>query len=99
MSIRFIIPGPLREFAGGKQDLVFDIHVTTVGEALHVLWNTYPGLKDRVLTEQGEVRKHINIFAGDENIKYTGGFETPMKDGSDIYIIPAVSGGNMVMGL
>ena len=93
MSITFIIPGPLREFANGQRDVVLDVPAHTVGGALSELWGLYPGLQDRVLTEQGDVRQHINIFAGDENIKYTGGFNTPLKDEIEIYIIPAVSGG------
>jgi sulfur-carrier protein len=93
MNLTFIIPGPLREFAGGKRDVVLDVPVHTVGEALNILWERYPGLKDRVVTEQGKVRQHINIFAGDENIKYTGGFNTSLKNVGEIYIIPAVSGG------
>jgi len=93
MLIVCIIPGPLKAFADGKSDVVLDVSVDTVGEALNILWKRYPGLKDRVVTEQGKVREHINIFAGDENIKYTGGFNTPIKGEIEIYIIPAVSGG------
>lgn len=95
MSITCIIPGPLREFTDGKRDVVIDVSVNTVGEALNALWVRHPGLKDRMLTEQGDVRKHINIFAGDENIKHTGEFDTLLYDGSEIYIIPAVSGGKI----
>lgn len=48
---------------------------------------------DRVLTEQGEVRPHVNVFVGEESIRYTGGLATPLTDGAEIAIVPAVSGG------
>jgi molybdopterin converting factor small subunit len=53
----------------------------------------YAGVRDRVITEQGPVREHINIFVGDENIRYTGGLTTPLPPNSEISIVPAVSGG------
>ncbi len=93
MSITFVIPGPLREFTDGQTDVVINVKPGTVGEALGLLWQRYPGLKDRIMTEQGEVRQHINIFAGEENIKYTGGLHTQLNNVDEIYIIPAVSGG------
>jgi molybdopterin converting factor small subunit len=53
----------------------------------------YPGIRDRVVNEQGQVRQHINIFIGNENIRYTGGLASPLSEGSEISIVPAVSGG------
>ncbi len=93
MSITFIIPGPLRDFTDGRSDVVIESTAATVGEALDILWKRYPGLKNRVVTEQGRVRKHINIFVGDENIRYTGEVDTQLHNASEIFIIPAVSGG------
>ena len=51
------------------------------------------GIRDRVVNEQGNVREHINIFVGDENIRFTSGLATPLRGGSEITIVPAVSGG------
>ncbi len=93
MQATFIIPGPLREFADGQSDVVISATATTVGQALSLLWEQYPALKDRIMTEQGKVRQHINIFVGEENIKYTGGLQTMINDVNEVYIIPAVSGG------
>ena len=62
-------------------------------DALSALWALYPGVQDRIATEQGQVREHINIFIGDENIRYTGGLASPISAGSEISIVPAVSGG------
>ena len=50
-------------------------------------------MRDRVLTERGEVRPHINIFVNGEDIRYTGGLATPVGDGAEVFLVPAVSGG------
>jgi len=60
---------------------------------LHELWRQYPGIRDRVVNEEGQLREHINIFVGKENIRYTGDFATPLQAGAEISILPAVSGG------
>jgi molybdopterin synthase sulfur carrier subunit len=64
-----------------------------VAEALAALWQAYPGLRDRVLTEQGEVRQHVNIFVAEENIRDHDGLAVVVKNGAVITIVPAVSGG------
>ena len=90
----FHIPGALREFAGGRSQIDIEQPHTTVNSALLALWNLFPGMRDRVVTEQGELRQHINVFVGDENIRYTGGLATAVSSDSVISIVPAVSGGN-----
>lgn len=91
--MRFYIPGALREFAGGRTEVEVATAAATLNQALSVLWMICPGMRDRVVTEQGDLRAHINIFVGDENIRYTGGFATPVTAESAISIVPAVSGG------
>jgi molybdopterin converting factor small subunit len=93
MAIVFYIPGPLREFTSGQSRVEIATGAATLGEALSTLWTLYPGLRDRVATEQGQVREHINIFVGNEHMRYTGGLATPVTPASEISIIPAVSGG------
>ena len=93
MSITFRIPGPLLPFTGGRTVVQADAAAGTVGEALAQLWRLYPGLRDRVLTEQGQVRPHVNVFVGTESIRDTGGLATPLGAKVEIAIIPAVSGG------
>lgn len=93
VPIAFHIPGALREFTGGRSRVEIDCSPTTLAAALSALWVLYPGVRDRVVTEQGQVRQHINIFIGDENIRYTGGLASPISAGSEISIVPAVSGG------
>jgi sulfur-carrier protein len=91
--ISFHIPGYLRQFTGGAGVVTLDIQPVTVGEALGALWLVHPGVRDRVVTEAGEVRLHVNVYVGPESIRYTGGLSTPVSPGAEISIIPAVSGG------
>lgn len=93
MSVTFHIPGPLWPFAGGRSEVEVEAPAATLSEALQALWIAYPGLRDRVVTEQGQVREHINIFIGKEHIRYTGGLATSLPPGSEISIVPAISGG------
>ena len=93
MPVTFHIPGALREFTGGHSRVEIKRSPTTLADSLSALWTLYPGVRDRIATEQGEVREHINIFIGDENVRYTGGLASPVSAGSEISIVPAVSGG------
>jgi molybdopterin converting factor small subunit len=91
--LTFHIPGALREFTAGQSTIQIPDSPTTVAAALSTLWTIYPGLRDRIATEQGQIREHINIFVGEENIRYIGGIASPLPDGTEISIVPAVSGG------
>jgi molybdopterin converting factor small subunit len=93
MPVTFQIPGPLREFTAGRSAVEIADSPTNLADALSALWILYPGLRDRVATEQGEIREHINIFIGDENIRFTGGLTSRLSAGSEISIVPAISGG------
>lgn len=90
----FHIPAALREFAGGRSSVEIDHGPAMLNDVLAQLWQLYPGLRDRIVTEQGQVRAHINIFVGDENIRYLGGLATQVTADAVISIIPAVSGGS-----
>lgn len=93
MAVSVRIPGFLREHTGGRADVRLEDSPATVGEALLALWALHPGVRDRVVNEPGELRPHVNIFLGTENIRWTGGLATPLPEGSEISIIPAISGG------
>ena len=93
MPVTFHIPGALREFTAGRSTVEIADSPATLSDALLALWTLYPGVRDRIATEQGQVREHINIFVGDENVRYTGGLATKIAAGSQISIVPAVSGG------
>jgi sulfur-carrier protein len=93
MAVRFIIPGPLLEFTGDQRDVVVDGSASTLAEALAHLWRLHPGLRDRVLTERGEIRPHVNIFIDGEMVRNRGGLQSRVGEGTEIVILPAVSGG------
>ncbi len=94
MPITINIPGALREFTAGRSTVEIASSRGTVADALSVLWALYPGVRDRLVNEQGQLRQHINIFLGNENIRYTGGLATPVVEESELSIVPAVSGGS-----
>ena len=93
MPITFHIPGPLRSFADGRSQVQVDQTAATLADALQALWVACPGIRDRVVTEQGLIRQHINVFVGKEDVRYTGGLATAIASGAEILIVPAVSGG------
>ena len=68
-TILFRVPTYLRTFTGGRGEVSVNAEGRTVNEALAALWKTYPGLRDRVVTEQNEVRQYLNIFVGADNIR------------------------------
>lgn len=93
MPVTFRIPSYLAAFAGGQTILPIEGTPATVAEALESLWWGTPGLKDRILDEQGAVRQHINIFVGEEAIRFADGLSTKVPADAEILIVPAVSGG------
>lgn len=94
MAIIFHIPGPLRVYTDGHRRVEIDATHGTLREVLQALWSRYPGLRDRLANEQGEVREHINIFIGNEDVRYLEGLATSVPNGSEITVVPAISGGS-----
>src|SRR5437868_8767578 len=70
VPITFHIPGALREFTEGNGKVEIQSSPRTVGDALAALWTLYPGVRDRIATEQGQVREHVNLFVGEEDTRY-----------------------------
>ena len=66
---------------------------SSLRDALESLCTLHPGVRDRILTEQGQLREHINVFVGSEDARYTGGLATPIPSKVEISIVPAISGG------
>jgi sulfur-carrier protein len=93
MTVGFWIPAPLRSMAGGHGQVDMETSGSTLQDALEALFAVYPGLRDRVLTEQGEIRQHVNVFVNRSEARAAGGLATPLADGTEISIIPAISGG------
>ena len=93
MPVTVRIPGPLRNLAGNRDEVRLSATPTSLSEVLAMLWTEVPAVRDRVLTEQGEVRPHINIFVDGESIRDVGGLGTRVRHDSEIFILPALSGG------
>ena len=93
MAITVWIPSYLRSISGGRSEVVLTNSASTVAEALAELWSQFPALRDRILDEQGQVRQHVNIFVGVENIRDSGGLAAPVSNGCEIMIVPNVAGG------
>lgn len=93
MSVTFHIPGPLRAFTGERSQVEVETSAVTLRDALEALWTLYPGIRDRLATEGGQVRDHINVFVGNEDVRYSGGLATAVPAGAEIWIVPAISGG------
>ena len=93
MTVRFWIPGPLTSLTGGRSHVDVEISGGTLGDALQALFVAHPGIRDRILTERGEIRSHVNVFVGKSDVRFTGGLATSLGDGMEISIIPAISGG------
>ena len=91
MEVHVRIPTPLKKLTG-EQDII-KAKGRTVGEVIQWLTETYPGLKERLRDEQGEVRRFINIYVNDEDIRFVQNLETPLKEGDQLSIIPAIAGG------
>lgn len=93
MLVTFNIPGPLLSLTHGERFAQIETAPGRLRDAMEVLFDRYPGLRDRILTEQGAVREHVNVFLGKEDIRYLEGLDTMVPDQIEISIIPAVSGG------
>ena len=73
MNVTFQLPGYLRPFAGGRGEVHVTARGDTVEAALRALAERHPGVRDRVLTEAGDIRRHVNLFLNEENLRFTGG--------------------------
>jgi len=91
MPVTVRIPTPLRNATGGASTV--EVAGATVGEIVKALDEAHPGLGDRVLAEDGSVRRFVNVFVDDEDIRFASGLDTPVPDGATVSIIPAVAGG------
>ena len=84
------IPAALRTLTGGQDEV--KANGSTVGEIIQDLETRHPGLKDRLLDEKG-VRRFINIYVGDEDVRFLDGLETKLPSGTEVSIVPAIAGG------
>jgi len=91
MPVTVRIPTTLRPLAGGRSTV--EVEGSTVGEVLKSLDAAHAGFADRLLDEQGSLRRFVNVFVADDDIRYLQGLDTPVPDGETVAILPAVAGG------
>jgi molybdopterin converting factor small subunit len=96
VRVTVVVPPALRRFSDGHSRI--DVALPASGEStlaavLAALAERYPGVRERTVDERGEVRRHVNVFVGDESVRHGDGVATPVHDGAEITILPAVSGG------
>jgi molybdopterin converting factor small subunit len=84
------IPTPLRTLTGGADEV--QAHGATVADVVEDLEKLHPGLRDRLLDAKG-VRRHVNLYVGEEDIRFLEGLATALKRGDQISIVPAIAGG------
>lgn len=91
MTATIRIPTPLRSATGGTATVSVD--GATVGEVLRGLGAAHPGVGERIFAEDGTIRRFVNVFVDDEDVRFAAGLDTPVRDGATVSIIPAVAGG------
>jgi MoaD family protein len=90
-NVTILIPTALRQFAGGKEQV--QLAGGTVGEVLGHLTGEYGDLKKHLYNDSGQLRSFVNVYLNDEDIRFLKNLETPVKEGDEISIVPAIAGG------
>ena len=91
MAVKVRIPTPLQKLTNGQAEI--ESQGTTVTELLEQLNRQYPGIKERLCDETGKLRRFVNVFVNEEDIRFLQGDQTAIKDGDEVSIIPAIAGG------
>lgn len=92
MAIVVRIPTPLRKMTQNEAEV--EAEGNDIDSLIEDLESHYPGIKDRICDDQGEIRRFVNVYLNDEDIRFLKGKETDIKDGDEVSIIPAIAGGN-----
>jgi sulfur-carrier protein len=91
MSVSVRIPTILRSYTGGSSEV--SAEGGTLREVIEALDQSYPGIRGRVLDDDGQLRRFVNVYVGDEDVRFADGLATPTPDGAQVSVIPAVAGG------
>ena len=91
MSVTVRVPTTLRTLTAGSSEV--SVEGSTVGAVLDNLESAHPGFKDRLLDGDGSIRRFVNLFVADDDVRFLDGLNTPVPDGETVSIIPAVAGG------
>jgi MoaD family protein len=92
MAISILIPSPMRRFTDDQDTLTFE-SATTVDDLLVQIQTKYPDTKRTLRDDAGKIRRSVNVYVNDEDIRFLQGTETPLKDGDNLSIVPAIAGG------
>lgn len=91
MSKKVRIPTPLRKLTNNEE--LVEVNAATIGAAIQELQTKFPGISERLVDEKGEVRRFVNVYVNEEDIRFLQNQNTPLKEGDEISIIPAIAGG------
>lgn len=91
MPVNVRIPTPLRKLT--NNDEVVEVQPGTIGSAIKELQTRYPGIQERLVDEAGAVRRFVNVYVNEEDIRFLKNQDTPLQDGDEVSIIPAIAGG------
>jgi len=91
MAKKVRIPTPLRKLTNNEE--IVEVEGATIGDAITELQSRYPGIKERLVDDNGEVRRFVNVYVNEEDIRFLQNQATPLKDGDEVSIIPAIAGG------
>jgi molybdopterin converting factor small subunit len=93
MSVSVRIPTILRTYTDGANEVSVEPGEPTLAALLDALEAAAPGIRSRVLDDEGALRRFVNVYVDDEDVRFTDGLATPVRDGAQVSIIPAVAGG------
>jgi MoaD family protein len=91
MAVKVKLPTQLRAAAGGASSV--EVEGGTVREVLDAVYGAHPELKDRLADEDGTLRRFVNVYVGGDDIRFGDGLDTPVADGAEVQVLPAVAGG------
>lgn len=91
MAVKVRIPTPLRKLTNGSDEVTAE--GSNVAEIIEDLERNYPGLKERICEESGKLRRFVNIYLNDEDIRFKNNMETQLRENDELSIIPAIAGG------
>jgi molybdopterin synthase sulfur carrier subunit len=91
MPVKVRIPTPLRKLTNSEE--IVEVKPGTIGGAIGELASKYPGIQERLVDESGAVRRFVNVYVNEEDIRFLQNLQTPLKDGDEVSIIPAIAGG------
>ena len=92
MAVKVHIPTPLRRLTESQAEV--EIEAGTVAELVENLEKAHPGIREKLLDESGEIRRYVNIYVNEEDIRFLDGAQTALKDRDVVSIVPAIAGGH-----